>query len=282
MSRINSDTTGRNPFMDNFDQEIPPMPKSARPALDSPLFGLTFDKSAPSATFSFPPSKTPKRANPALGSAFSSPALDCYPTPATSHKKKAKFTHHSPNNSLDLKGPPLPPITLDRPFESPLEPTFGGSIGLGLGGAFSSSPKKPSRAGGSLGASNSFYLAGEDDVMSNGSISSLDSATSSASSAFFPTTRRGRLTTSSSCGSFASDSDTLTVQPQDDLKHGSPSPMSSTFDLNELSLEALESEEMITESKSPQMSGGPQDYWQAGHAVQQLRESLGGYGWTRE
>lgn len=295
MSRIGSDTTGRN--LMSFDHELPLAHSNPTSAITSPLFNLTFDQSStglappPSSSasaFSFPPnSKTPKRANAStsgLGSAFSSPSLGAYPTPTSQHKKKAKFTHHSPSNSLELKQgaskAPPPALALQAPFESP----FGG-VGLGLGGAFESSPKKKSSpsslTGGRLGASTSFYLAGEDSAMSNASLSSLDSA--GGASDFFPTMRA-----SSSMSSFASTPGALAVEHETTLKQGTPSPMSSTFDLNDLSLDALEGEssegEMAMEQDESKGKGTeePVDYWAAGKEAQELREQLGTWDWSRQ
>jgi hypothetical protein len=71
------------------------------------------------------------------------------------------------------------------------------------------------------------------------------------------------------------------------FKCGTPSPMSSTFNLNDLSLGGLESEEdgegeMKVDGKATAVRTEPEDYWQAGKEAQELREKLGGWGWERE
>ncbi|ORY69134.1 hypothetical protein BCR35DRAFT_326432 [Leucosporidium creatinivorum] len=334
MSRIGSDTTGRNPFMSAFDQPPPPHAQSnPTSSVNSPLFNLTFDAppalgSTNESTFSFP-SKTPnpKRSNstflspspshsstfPALGaglgSAFNSPLLGAYPTPTSQQKKKAKFTHHSPNNSLELKKGAPPKLKLEGAFEEP-------GVGLGLGGAFSpviptaSTSTSTSHAGGRLGASASFFLADSEPEhdeptaptmsasSSASSLSSLSSTASSDSTSFFPSTRRDRLPTSSSFGSYSSSpppsSDKLGLGlglgfGEAGFKCGTPSPMSSTFDLNELSLEGLEESEEEGDSEARMKVDGkktkreePEDYWQAGKEAQELRESLSGWGWGRQ
>lgn len=323
--------------MASFDQHAQSNPTSSA---NSPLFGLTFDAppslgAAHDSTFSFPSSKppNPKRSNSTflspspshssafptafgagLGSAFNSPLLGAYPTPTSQQKKKAKFTHHSPNNSLEMKKGAPPPLKLEGAFEEP-------GVGLGLGGAFSpvvpalapaASTSTLSRTGGRLGASASFFLGDSEPDQeepehaapsmstssSASSLSSLSSTASSDSTDFFASSRRDRLPTSSSFGSYTSSppppsrsTDKLGLGlglgfGEAGFKCGTPSPMSSTFDLNDLSLEGLaESEEegeMKVDGTARAAREEPADYWQAGKEAEELREKLGGWGWGRK
>ncbi|KAM0786656.1 hypothetical protein ACM66B_002105 [Microbotryomycetes sp. NB124-2] len=149
--------------------------------------------------------KTAKRDLSGLGSAFVSPALGTYPTPdSQERKKKAKFTHHSPTNSLDLGRPPM---TLASGIELQME-------------------HKMTAAGASLGASASFYMTPSD---SNGSISSVDTVDSSAS--FFPGGKHARFGSLSSIASGDAG--------EDDFKP--PSPSAAAFELKRLSLESDQS-----------------------------------------
>lgn len=321
--------------MASFDKHTPHASNNAVSA--NPLFSLSFDappslSASNDSTFSFP-SKTPnpKRTSstflspspshssafPAalgagLGSAFNSPSLGAYPTPTSQQKKKAKFTHHSPNNSLEMKKGAPPKLRLEGAFEEP-------GVGLGLGGAFSpvvpasAPPTSAAFTGGRLGASASFFLADSEQEQeepehnapsmstssSASSLSSLSSTTSADSTNFFASSRRDRLPTSSSFGSYTSSpppapsGDKLGLGlglgfGEAGFKCGTPSPMSSTFDLNDLSLEGLEESEedgegeMKIDGKGRTAREEPADYWQAGREAQELREKLGGWGWDRK
>jgi hypothetical protein len=249
---VASDSTGHNGSSD-YEYDLPSVSKSSSPGASSSLFDLTFGDST-SAT-------TPKRPNGAerLGSAFHSPVLGAYPSPVS--MKKAKFRHS-----------PTPSVGLD------LGSSFGSPFGGALGGE-GSNPMASSSRGGRLGASANFYLAGQDHAMSNTSIASYDSDTSLSTTAttdysssqqstsFFTYTRHHLRPSSSSLSSFSSVESTDTVG----MACGTPSPLSSTFDLNELSLEELEEEHG---------KEGANDYRQAGVNAQELRNQLKVYGWA--
>ncbi|KAK4047363.1 hypothetical protein OIO90_006222 [Microbotryomycetes sp. JL221] len=197
----------------------------------------------------------------ALGSAFSSPALGAYPTPdSQERKKKAKFTHHSPSNSLDLG---KAPATL--------------ASGIELPGENKSTAAAPSShvvgSGGTLGASSSFYLA---EAASNGSISSIDTVDSSAS--FFSGSkhcRYGSLSSTTSCEADDNDDDKTVGSCL-----GTPSPLAPTFDLKRLSLHGLESTNMEQQRPTKSLDQSPpMDYFTAGEQARQMREQFGSFTW---
>lgn len=236
MARMNSDTSG---VSTGFEFDMSRLQASAPRA--NPLFGLSLDSG-----------HTTKRASPGLGSAFTSPALGTSFSPSSSsHKKKAKFTHHSPTNSLEL-----PQQSLAEAFGS----TAPQALSLALGESLNLGPsmKARERSGGSLGASSSFY---QTDAQSNGSISSVASSSDSrrSSTSFF--TAPALVASSASLSSLTSASsieadDTLGVDSLS-MTCGTPSPL--TFDY----------------------SKEPRDYFAAGDMAQDLRDRMGNYGWNR-
>ncbi|KAK4049553.1 hypothetical protein OIV83_004050 [Microbotryomycetes sp. JL201] len=191
--------------------------------------------------------KAAKRDLSGLGSAFASPALGSYPTPDSSErKKKAKFTHHSPTNSLDLG---RPPNTLASGIELQTE-------------------AKLAAAGATLGASASFYMT---ESLSNNSISSVDTVDSSAS--FFPGGKHAR---------FGSLSSIASGDGVDDEPRRVPSPTAATFDLKRLSLHGLDEQDSREHHvKTAPVVHEPEDYFSAGREAQELREKFGSFTWQR-
>lgn len=176
-----------------------------------------------------------------LGSAFDLPLLGgSYPSPVSTRKLKEK--------SL-LEGPGL-------------GGAFGDEGGSSFGGMKTSSPVVVVPRGGGrrgFGGGASFYLGDEDDTMST------DSFASDTSLATTMTDYSSQPSSASSFFRFHNSS-------EGNMSLSTPSPMSSTFDLNDLSLEGLEEER--------NREGGVEEgYLKAGMEGGPSREWVGGWGW---
>ncbi|SGZ31861.1 BQ5605_C042g12022 [Microbotryum silenes-dioicae] len=178
------------------------------------------------------PVVTPKRGS-ELGSAFMSPAAGAaYPSPVS--QKRAKHHH------LALQD--APSLSLASPFETSF-PTGVQNLAPAFGSAPPSAPRivrpGPSpikrRTGGRLGMSQSWadHLSAPPT-----SSSSPDDPTTASAFGFGAALDAQRLHPSSCLNSLDAPAHSRSPSPFD--MNGTPSPLSSTFDLNDLSLEALD------------------------------------------
>lgn len=243
MSRVASDHTGGpprpygGPLDFDFDSDSSASSELYSHSLATLSTSASSTSSAASSLFGLGAVfDTPKARGPGLGSAFDLPALGgAYPSPISTKKVKGKTLLEG----LGLGG------------------AFGDEGGSSFGGMKTGSPVRGAKSGRRGFGGASFYLGDEDETMSTDSIASgltTDDSRPSSSASFF---------------AFQNSTESLA------MSLSTPSPMSSGFDLNELSLEGLDEER-----KRDGAAYLDEGYLKAGMQARELRERVGEWSWA--
>ncbi|GAA5895850.1 uncharacterized protein JCM6883_001637 [Sporobolomyces salmoneus] len=216
--------------------------------------------------------RPPPTSSSGLGSAFNSPVVGVYPTPESLRKdgdkrkswKKAKLEDDSESEdkmALDHQQPGTKPTTFVTQAQAFALPSQTDSVD-----ALEFSIKRRLRP--SLSSSSSFSNA------------STSSSIDSTSDDVLPVPRVVLTPSLSPTSDFSSSSRAAREEP------GTPSPLSSTFDLNDLKLENIRDDSTTEEEQEEKTGLGfgflDRAYVEAGNEAKSLRERYGDFAWAIE